>query len=62
MAVPTFDPTAITSKKRELPRSTEKLWPQLYLAKPTNIVGRLMAKERLPASGLCGFRVPAANC
>ncbi|MBB4273643.1 hypothetical protein GGE12_001397 [Rhizobium mongolense] len=50
MNVPTIDPAAIVSRNRLLRPRTEKLWSLLYRVKPTSIVGRLTASDRLPAS------------
>jgi hypothetical protein len=50
MNVPTIDPAAIASKNNLFRPSTEKLSSMPYRVNPTNIVGRLTARDRLPAS------------
>jgi hypothetical protein len=50
MKAPATEPTARASTNPPCRRSTVKLRSRLYLAKPTSIVGRLTASDRLPAS------------
>ena len=50
MKLPAIEPTAITSTKRRFSPRATKLRSRLYRMKPTSIVGKLTASDRLPAS------------